>query len=506
MAKSIMFQGTGSSVGKSLLVTALCRILKEDGFKVAPFKSQNMALNSFVTKSGGEIGRAQATQAESAGIEPTVDMNPILLKPTSDKGSQVIIHGRVYDNMSASEYHAFKKEAVGFVLESYKRLSGEYDVIVIEGAGSPAEINLRDNDIANMGLAELIDSPVFLIGDIDRGGVFASLVGTMELLSNSEQDRVKGFIINKFRGDKNLLKTGLEFLEGRTNKPVLGVVPYIKDILLPEEDGVVLEGKGQWPGVKGKQINITVVKLPRISNFTDLDAFKIEPDVDLKYVSSPAELEGADAVIIPGTKNTIEDLQWLWDRGIAEAVINYAKRGGMVIGICGGYQMLGLKISDPYKIETDKGEAEGLGLLPVETVLEKDKVTVQAEAVSLMDGMRVSGYEIHMGRTGGAVNKINPAFKIVKRGKERVNTEDGAVSIDGRVFGTYIHGLFDSDEFRQSFINRLRVKKGFSPSYSKSRHSEAKETAFDRLAAIVRESLDIERIYELAGIYNRVSP
>ena len=230
---------------------------------------------------------------------------------------------------------------------------------------------------------------------------------------------------------------------------------------------MVLEGKGQWPGVKGKQINITVVKLPRISNFTDLDAFKIEPDVDLKYVSSPAELEGADAVIIPGTKNTIEDLQWLWDRGIAEAVINYAKRGGMVIGICGGYQMLGLKISDPYKIETDKGEAEGLGLLPVETVLEKDKVTVQAEAVSLMDGMRVSGYEIHMGRTGGAVNKINPAFKIVKRGKERVNTEDGAVSIDGRVFGTYIHGLFDSDEFRQSFINRLRVKRILSELFKK---------------------------------------
>ncbi len=505
MAKPIMFQGTGSSVGKSLLVTALCRILKEDGFKVAPFKSQNMALNSFVTKGGGEIGRAQATQAESAGIEPTVDMNPILLKPTSDKGSQVIIHGRVFDNMSASEYHAFKKEAVGFVLESYKRLSGEYDVIVIEGAGSPAEINLRDNDIANMGLAELIDSPVFLIGDIDRGGVFASLVGTMELLSNSEQDRVKGFIINKFRGDKNLLKTGLEFLESRTNKPVLGVAPYIKDILLPEEDGVVLEGKDQGSWVKDKQINIGVVKLPRISNFTDLDAFKHEPDVGVRYVSEPDELNSADAVIIPGSKNTIDDLCYLWDKGIAEAIIEYAKRGGVVVGICGGYQMLGLKISDPYKIETDKGEAEGLGLLPVETVLEKDKVTVQAEAVSLMDGMRVSGYEIHMGRTG-AVNKINPAFKIVKRGKERVNTEDGAVSIDGRVFGTYIHGLFDSDEFRQSFINRLRVKKGFSPSYSKSRHSEAKEMAFDRLATIVRESLDIERIYELAGIYNRVSP
>ncbi|MFZ3063923.1 MAG: cobyric acid synthase [Nitrospirota bacterium] len=505
MAKSIMFQGTGSSVGKSLLVAGFCRILKEDGFKVAPFKSQNMALNSFVTKSGGEIGRAQATQAEAAGIEPTVDMNPVLLKPTSDKGSQVIIHGRVYDNMSALEYHAFKKEAVRFVLESYKRLSEEYDVIVIEGAGSPAEINLRDNDIANMGLAELVDTPVFLIGDIDRGGVFASLVGTMELLSNSEQDRVKGFIINKFRGDKNLLKTGLEFLEGRTNRPVLGVVSYIKDILLPDEDGVVLEGKGHGPWVKDKQINIAVVKLPRISNFTDLDAFKNEPDVSVRYISEPAELDDADAVIIPGSKNTIDDLQWLWDRGIAEAVIDNAKRGGVVVGICGGYQMMGLKISDPYKVETDRGEVNGLGLLPVETVLEKEKITVQVEALSLINSAKVHGYEIHMGRTK-YVQDINPAFKIVKRGSENIKQDDGAVSKDGSIWGTYIHGLFDSDEFRQAFLNNLRVKKGFAASNLSNSFNELKEDAFNRLAAIVRGSLDIERIYELGSIYNRVSP
>lgn len=504
MAKSIMFQGTGSSVGKSLLVAAFCRILKEDGFKVAPFKSQNMALNSFVTKSGGEIGRAQATQAEAAGIEPTVDMNPVLLKPTSDKGSQVIIHGRVYDNMSALEYHAFKKEAVRFVLESYKRLSEEYDVIVIEGAGSPAEINLRDNDIANMGLAELVDTPVFLIGDIDRGGVFASLVGTMELLSNSEQERVKAFIINKFRGDKNLLNPGLKYLEERTNKPVLGVVPYIKDVFLSEEDGVALEVRSQELEVR-RRINIAVIKLPRISNFTDLDAFKNEPDVSVRYISEPAELDDADAVIIPGSKNTIDDLQWLWDRGIAEAVINYAQRGGVVVGICGGYQMMGLKISDPYKVETDRGEVNGLGLLPVETVLEKEKITHQVEALSLINSAKVHGYEIHMGRTK-CVQDINPAFKIIKRGSENIKQNDGAVSKDGSIWGAYIHGLFDSDEFRHAFLNSLRVKKGFAVSMQNNSFNELKEDAFNRLSSIIRDSVDIGLIYELGGIYNRVSP
>ena len=504
MAKSIMFQGTGSSVGKSLLVAAFCRILKEDGFRVAPFKSQNMALNSFVTKSGGEIGRAQATQAEAAGIEPTVDMNPVLLKPTSDKGSQVIIHGRVYDNMSATEYHAFKKEAVRFVLESYKRLSDEYDVIVIEGAGSPAEINLRDNDIANMGLAELVDAPVFLIGDIDRGGVFASLVGTMELLSNSEQDRVKGFIINKFRGDKNLLNPGLKYLEERTNKPILGVVTYIKDIILPDEDGVALEVRSQESEAR-RRINIAVIKLPRISNFTDLDAFKHEPDVSVRYISEPAELNSADAVVIPGSKNTIDDLQWLWDRGIAEAVIDYAKRGGVVIGICGGYQMLGLKISDPYKVETDRGEVNGLGLLPVETVLEKEKITVQVEALSLINSAKVHGYEIHMGRTQ-CIQDINPAFKIVKRGSENIKQNDGAVSKDGSIWGAYIHGLFDSDEFRHAFLNSLRVKNGFAVSMQNNSFNELKEDAFNRLSSIIRDSVDIGLIYELGGIYNRVLP
>src|SRR3972149_3956385 len=299
-ARPIMLQGTASHVGKSILVAALCRIFKEHGLRVAPFKSQNMALNSFVTLDGGEIGRAQAFQAEAAGLEPTVDMNPILLKPTSDTGSQVVIHGKVYANMKAKEYHKFKKEAAKYVIESYRRLAQKNDVIVIEGAGSPAEINLRENDIANMGLAEMVDAPVILIGDIDRGGVFASLIGTLELLTPVEKKRIKGFIINKFRGDFGLLKPGIDFLENKTGLPVFGVVPYLKDIILPDEDGVVLDS-GQWSVVSGqKKITIAVIKLPRISNFTDFDAFRFETDVALHYVTEPAEVAGADGIIIPG--------------------------------------------------------------------------------------------------------------------------------------------------------------------------------------------------------------
>src|SRR3990167_6937579 len=334
--RPIMLQGTASHVGKSILVAALCRIFKEQGLKVAPFNAQNMALNSFVTKDGGEIGRAQAFQAEAAGLEPAVDMNPILLKPTSDMGSQVIIHGKVYDNMKAKEYHKFKKEAAKYVIESYRRLAQKNDLIIIEGAGSPAEINLRENDIANMGLAEMVDAPVILIGDIDLGGVFASLIGTLELLTPVEKKRIKGFIINKFRGDFKLLKPGIDFLEDKTGLPVFGIVPYLKDIKLPDEDGVVLEVKSQKSKVKNKDLIIAVIKLPRLSNFTDFDPFRFEPDVCVKYVTEPAELDGADVIIIPGSKNTLEDMEWLRKSGLADAIIRYAKNGGRVIGICGG--------------------------------------------------------------------------------------------------------------------------------------------------------------------------
>lgn len=513
-ARPIMLQGTASHVGKSLLVAGLCRVLKEDGLKVVPFKAQNMALNSSVTGCGGEIGRAQAFQAEAAGVKPTPDMNPILLKPTSDIGSQVIIHGRVYGNMNALDFHRFKKELMGSVLESYNRLASRYDVVVIEGAGSPAEINLKDGDIANMGLAELVATPVVLIGDIDRGGVFASLVGTMELLSPSERKRVKGFIINKFRGDMELLKPGIGFLEDKTGLPVLGVVPYLKDIILPDEDGVALEGR-QRPVVSGQKdkINIAIIKLPHISNFTDFDAFRFEPDAAIQYITGPKGLEGADVVVIPGSKNTLEDLLWLWEMGLAEAIVHYARMGGRVIGICGGFQMLGRMVRDPYMVESGVGEAKGLGLLDVETVLEREKRTYQVEAVvkgfkgsrgqgvrglkggsrSTAHGSRVKGYEIHMGET---VGNSRPFLVVTKRGNNPVNIKEGAISSDGRIWGTYIHGIFDNDGFRAGFLNRIRAERGL-PGQGVISFEGKKEEGIKRLADVVRKSVDMERVYKI---------
>ncbi|MFQ5736952.1 MAG: cobyric acid synthase, partial [Thermodesulfobacteriota bacterium] len=345
-AAPLMVQGTGSHVGKSVLTAALCRIFRDRGFKTAPFKAQNMALNSFVTRTGCEIGRAQAFQAEAAGVEPTADMNPVLLKPTGDSVCQVIIHGRVFGAMSAVEYHSFKKEAGKYVMESYARLASEYDVIVIEGAGSPAEVNLREGDIANMGVARMTGSPVLLAGDIDRGGVFASLVGTMELLTPDERERVKGFVINKFRGDIELLRPGLDFLSQRTGLPVLGVVPFFDASTLPDEDGVALQGAGASPrDGGGGEVRIAVLKLPRISNFTDFDPLKLCAGVGLAFIEGPDGLAGADMVIIPGTKNTLSDLGWLRERGFGEALAAFAKGGGMVAGICGGFQMLGTSVT-----------------------------------------------------------------------------------------------------------------------------------------------------------------
>ena len=492
-----MLQGTASHVGKSILTAALCRIFREDGLKVAPFKAQNMALNSFVTLDGGEIGRAQAFQAEAAGIEPSVDMNPILLKPTSDMGGQVIIHGKVYGNMSAREYHRFKKEAKRYVMESYSRLSEKNDVIVIEGAGSPAEINLRENDIANMGLADMVDAPVILIGDIDRGGVFASLIGTMELLTSPERKRVQGFIINKFRGDIELLKPGLDFLENKTGLPVFGVVPYLKDIILPDEDGVVLE-RSQESGVRSQEkIKIAIIKLPRISNFTDFDPFRFETDVALRYITRPAELDYADAVIIPGSKNTIEDLLWLRETGIAGQIVNYAKNGGRVIGICGGFQMMGRVVKDPYCMESSLKEAKGLGLLDVETVLEKEKRTYQVEAMidarCKMQDARVKGYEIHMGETIGS----NKLFAIIaKRNGVSVNIEDGAVSNDGKIWGTYIHGIFDNDGFRTIFLNNIRVRKGL-PEKGVIAFKNKRDDCIRVIAEAVRNGIDLQKLFAI---------
>ena len=508
----IMLQGTASHVGKSILTAALCHIFKNQGLKVAPFKAQNMALNSFVTLDGGEIGRAQAFQAEAAGILSSIDMNPILLKPTSDTGSQVIIHGRVYGNMSAREYHRFKKEAKKYVMESYSRLSEKNDVIVIEGAGSPAEINLRENDIANMGLAEMVDAPVILIGDIDRGGVFASLIGTMELLTSPERKRVQGFIINKFRGDIELLKPGLDFLENKTGLPVFGVVPYLKDIILPDEDGVVLEqgqgarGKGQeknvgW-AVPTKRINISVIKLPRISNFTDFDAFRFEPDVVLRYITRSAELDYADVVIIPGSKNTIEDLLWLWESGISEEIINYTENGGRVIGICGGFQMLGKCIKDPYGVESGAGMAKGLGLLDVETILEREKKIYQIKA-TIQSGVRsqesgVKGYEIHMGETIGG---SKPFANIAKRNGASVRIEDGAVSDNGRIWGTYIHGIFDNDAFRTGLLSEIRAKRSLHMQGIIS-FQDKKDQGIRKLAEVVNKNIDIQRLFHIINSFS----
>ncbi|MBI2412007.1 MAG: cobyric acid synthase [Deltaproteobacteria bacterium] len=490
--RPIMVQATCSHAGKSVLTAALLRILKHRGFKAAPFKAQNMALNSAVTRSGHEIGRAQAFQAEAAGIEATSDMNPILLKPTGDAVSQVIIHGKVFGSMSAREYHSFKKEAKRFVAESYERLSAEYEVIVIEGAGSPAEVNLRDNDIANMGIAEMCDAPVILAGDIDRGGVFAHLVGTLDLLTPAERERVKGFVINKFRGDIGLLKPGLEFLEARTKKPVLGVVPYFKEMLLPDEDGVALDSNEP---AGASAVTIAVIRLPRISNFTDFDPFRAEV-VNLKYIESPEGIEGADAVIIPGTKNTVSDLAWLKDKGFFEKLRSFRERGGVIFGVCGGFQMLGSEVRDPFGMESTKATEAGLAFLDCTTTILEHKKTFNVRASLEFDGnsFDASGYEIHMGETKGS---LKPFSRISERNGEGVEVLDGGA--DGTVFGTYIHGIFDNDAFRRAFLDMLPGKKGL-PARAQTSFAAKRNEALDKWAALVEKSVKIDEIMKIMGL------
>ncbi|MDO8445314.1 MAG: cobyric acid synthase [Deltaproteobacteria bacterium] len=508
MAKAIMIQGTGSHVGKSIITAGLCRIFRNMGYRVAPFKAQNMALNSAVAKEGGEIGRAQAIQAEACGIEPSIHMNPVLLKPNSDMGSQVIIHGKVVGNMKAREYYAFKEKAWEAVCESYERLSMEFDLIVIEGAGSPAEVNLKENDIVNMKVAEMANAPVILVSDIDRGGVFASLIGTMELLTPSERKMVCGFIINKFRGDKTLLEPGLEFIEKRTGVPILGVVPYFMDMGIGEEDSVGLgkrEVRGQGSGVSrvgcAQQIKIGIIRLSHISNYTDFDPLQREPDVQLSYIQRPEELAGLDVVIIPGSKNTIDDLILLKKIGFAEAIRGHYKRRGRVVGICGGYQILGIKVSDPYGVETEGTSEDGLELLQVETILLKDKITANVEAIphppSLIPHPLLRGYEIHMGEsklTGDA----EPLFVIKKRNGDAVEIPDGAVTKDGRCWGTYIHGIFDNDHFRKEFLNSIRKEKSFAPLDIKV----GIENVYDNLAHLLDSNLDIFKMMGFAGLTN----
>ncbi len=512
-----MLQGTASHAGKSLIVAGLARIMAQDGFSVAPFKAQNMSLNSFVSADGGEMGRAQVVQAEAAGVEPLVDMNPVLLKPTSDTGAQVVVKGRPVGTMTARDYHQYKLSLLDAVSESLERLRRSFQVVIIEGAGSPAEINFRGHDIANMTVAEIADAPVCLVGDIERGGVFASLVGTMELLETEEQERVAGLIINKFRGDRAILEPGIDFLEGRCLKPVLGVVPFIENPGIEEEDSVGIPAAGGmratggpprhweralWPSdtrddrglPKRNDVRLRVIRLPRMSNFTDFDALSGCPGIECCYVEQPAGLADADLIIIPGTKSTLADLGFLWSSGLAARIIRLAESGAAVIGICGGFQMLGRRIIDPHGLEGGAGTAKALGLLDVETVFEPGKstrrtrATVSGDNALLPRGTIVSGYEIHMGRT-----KLGPGASPL------LATEagsDGAVDLSGLVLGTYLHGFFDSDEVLSGLLKHF----GCPAELPLLDRDALKEHNYDRLARELRLSLDMERIYSIAGI------
>ncbi|MHC4321758.1 MAG: cobyric acid synthase, partial [Planctomycetota bacterium] len=472
MAKAIMVQGTGSDVGKSVLVCALCRIFRQEGLKVAPFKAQNMSNNSYVTAQGREMGRAQVAQAEAAGILPEAEMNPILLKPSGNNGSQIITMGRPLRHMTAHEYYENKDSMLDIAKEAYETLSNEYDIIVIEGAGSPAEINIKDNDIVNMKIAEIADAPVILVTDIERGGSFAWIVGTLELLDSDERDRVMGVIINKFRGDMEILESGIDMLEERIKKPVLGVLPYFTDIDVDDEDSVSLDRKNRESEASESQIDIVIIRLPRISNFTDFDILKREKNICVRFVEDARSIGNPNLIIIPGTKNTIGDLEHIKEHGIADAVINLTNSGTMVIGICGGYQMLGKVIRDPESAESKTSEIGGLGLIDVSTLFKIQKSTHQVKArfhdrsqdifKSLNSNSEITGYEIHMGETE-LLNGTAPFLKIIERSDQEVCMDDGAVSSDGNVIGSYLHGIFDNDEFRLELINRLRESKGLSP-------------------------------------------
>ena len=475
-----MIQGTTSDAGKSTLVAGLCRILKNRGESVAPFKPQNMALNSAVTVDGGEIGRAQAVQALAAGLEPHTDMNPVLLKPNSDTGAQVIVHGHAVKNLSAVDYHEYKTTAMNAVLESYHRLKQQYDWIIVEGAGSPAEINLRDRDIANMGFAEEVDCPVIIVGDINRGGVFAHLTGTLDLLSESEQQRTLGFIINCFRGDISLLESGLDWLEERTNKKVFGVLPYLHGFHLEAEDSVKID---QVIDNSQQPINIVVPVFPHISNHTDLDALRLHPQVNLQYVATDMDKPNADLIILPGSKSVQGDLHWLLQQGWQEHINKHLRYGGKLIGICGGYQMLGNKLHDPHGIEGKAASMDGLGLLDFETTIEKQKELKLVEGQFCFDAAKVTGYEIHMGVSRGPALK-NPAIQLIDK-------VDGVISDDDQIMGTYLHGIFDQTSALSSLLKWAGLNETTSFDYKALREQE-----LDRLADEMKKHIDIDLLLE----------
>lgn len=512
MAKVIMVQGTMSNAGKSFFVAGLCRIFKQDGYKVAPFKSQNMALNSFITEEGLEMGRAQVMQAEACGIKPSVLMNPILLKPTTDMGSQVIVNGEVRGNMPARDYFKIKRSLIPDIKKAYDILDKEYDIIVIEGAGSPAEINLKSEDIVNMGMAKLAKAPVLLVGDIDRGGVFAQLIGTVMLLEEDEKDIIKGLIINKFRGDVKILEPGLKMIEERCDKPVVGVVPYMQ-VDIDDEDS--LSDKLTKHSATGL-IDIAVISMPRISNFTDFNSLETIEGVSVRYVKNVSQLKEPDMIILPGTKSTMEDLKWLRQSGLEAMILREAKKGTFIFGICGGYQMLGEVIKDPFGVE-GSGDIRGMGLLPMETIFYKEKTRTRVKGTigelpieyKELSGAIVEGYEIHMGMS---TSEHTYSMKLEdyqhEENKNKISDEEkgdkncSKIKEDGlcinNIFGTYLHGFFDTESVRAAMTELLYKKKGITRNtHQATTYEEYRESQYDKMAEIIRNNIDMKAIYEI---------
>jgi adenosylcobyric acid synthase len=498
-------------VGKSLITAALCRIFAQEGYRVAPFKSQNMSLNSAVTPDGLEIGRAQALQAEAAGILPSVHMNPILLKPSGDMTSQIIVRGKIWGRLNAADYHLRRvEELLPIVRESYEVLASQNDVIVLEGAGSPAEINLKQHDIVNMRMAEMSDAVCLLVGDIDRGGVFASLLGTVELLEDYERNRIYGFLINKFRGDISLLEPGIRMIAKRLKKTCIGVVPYLHNLMLDEEDSLGLPPDSPeactWSatGDRGRPLRIAVIALPSFSNFTDFDALRAEPSVSLRFCRNSDQLNNADIVMIPGSKQTADDLNWLRLQHLDTAILTHA-REGLLVGICGGMQMLGEEILDPHEVES-AGVIRGLGLLPIQTTMKPTKLTrissgALAESSIFGQGvlpLRITGYEIHVGETR-YLEGAKPFARIETEGSAGQLLDDGCVASHGRVFGSYLHGLFDDDNFRHNYIAAARAFHNLLPAVQENNWKQERESSLNRLSDAVRASLDMAEIFSWAG-------
>lgn len=489
---SIMFLGTGSDVGKSVTATAFCRILKNRGYNVAPFKAQNMSNNSFVTPEGGEIGRAQVAQAEACGLVPSVHMNPVLLKPNSEMGSQVVLQGKVYDNMIGRDYYAFKPTIKDKVMESYHKLRQCYDTIVMEGAGSCCEVNLRKHDIVNFEMALSVGSPVVLVADIDRGGVFAQVIGSLEIISQEERDLVAGFIINKFRGDPDLFRTGIEYIENRTGKPVFGLVPVFTDFRIDTEDSMSLDMASEMKKAGPDKISIAAVRLPHISNFTDIEVLESEPEVVVDWLNEPKNLKKYDVIVLPGSKSVINDMMWLREEGWTTPLKEFASTGNsLLIGLCGGFQILGKKITDPYETESTVKMTQGLGLLDVATEIETTKVVRRSKGWDKLFGAKVCGYEIHMGQTRLFNNSQN--FADLETGP------DGAINSSGNIFGTYMHGLFDSGEFRKKFLEHVAERKGifFDNTIERKDYWTEKDENYDQLARHFSEYADVEQIIRI---------